>query len=155
MTDGTRGGDRIAALVSGRRFGRFASVGVLGALLDITVLVVLAEGLGIRPEVATLAGIESAILLMFVINDRWTYADEGSADRWAIIRRLGRSHAVRAVGSLTQFVAFIVLFRTVTLELAVGGLDLWLIGAKLAAIGIAVVVNYTFETLFTWRVHRE
>ncbi len=151
MTDGR---PRLRALASGVRFGRFISVGILGALLDVTVLVVLTEGFGVLPELATLAGIESAILLMFAVNERWTFASEGTPGRRPLLARLARSHGVRAVGSLTQFVLFVVLYRYVAVGLTVWGIDAWLVVAKVGAIGIAVLVNYTFESLFTWRVHR-
>ena len=151
MMEGT---SRLRALASGVRFGRFVSVGIMGALLDVTVLVVLTEGFGVLPELATLVGIESAILLMFAINERWTFAGEGSPGRWPLLRRLARSHGVRAAGSLTQFVLFVVMYRYVTVGLSAWGIDLWLVIAKVGAIGIAVLVNYTFESLFTWRVHR-
>jgi putative flippase GtrA len=150
MTAGPR---RLGALLSGARFGRFVSVGAMGAILDLSVLVVLTEVFGVLPEVATLAGIESAILLMFAINERWTFAESGAPGRRPLLRRLLRSHGVRAVGSLTQFVVFVVLYRYGGVAISVSGIDAWLVVAKVGAIGIAVVVNYTFESLFTWRVH--
>ena len=154
MTDGT--GDasgRVGSLLSSVRFGKFVSVGAIGAVVDTTLLVVLTEGLGVLPELATLVGIETAILVMFAINEHWTFADEGATGRRSIVGRLLRSHGVRAAGSLTQFLVFVAVFRGVDLVLLAAGINLWLVVAKGTGIGVGMVVNYVFESLFTWQVH--
>jgi putative flippase GtrA len=143
----------LSALRSRIRFGKFVSVGAVGAVFDTTVLVVLTEMFDVLPEIATVVGIETAILVMFTINERWTFADEGRADARSLGGRLVRSHAVRAGGSLTQFVVFVAVFRGIDVVLLVSGFDLWLVVAKGIGIGIGMVVNYVFESLFTWQVH--
>ena len=169
MSDGP---SRLEALSSGVRFSRFVSVGAVGATVDTLVLVTLAEGLGVLPELATLAGIETAILVMFAINDRWTFAEEGAPGRRPLLARLKRSHLVRAAGSLTQFGVFVLVYRVLFVPVTLGdlggwawlvgllgstagslaGLDVWLLVAKGTGIGIGMIVNYVFESLFTWRV---
>ena len=144
---------RLHTLLSGVRFGKFVSVGVIGAIFDTTVLLVLSEGFGVVPELATLAGIETAILVMFLINDNWTFAHEGRAGRAQFLKRLARSHAVRAVGSLTQFVVFVVVYRLLFVEVSLVGIDVWILVAKGSGIAIGMMVNYVFESLFTWQVH--
>lgn len=163
---------RLEALSSGVRFGQFVSVGALGAVVDTIVLVTLAEGFGVLPELATLAGIETAILVMFAVNERWTFAREGDPGRRPLLGRLKRSHFVRAAGSLTQFAVFVAVYRGLFVPLTLGqiglwrtvvgavglgpgllaGLDLWLLVAKGTGIGVGMVVNYVFESLYTWRV---
>jgi putative flippase GtrA len=146
---------RLAALRSRVRFGQFVSVGIVGAVCDTTVLVVLTEFLGVLPELATLVGIETAILVMFVINENWTFADEGGADRRSLLGRVVRSHTVRAAGSLTQFLVFVAVFRGVSVSLGLAGIDAWLVVAKGTGIGVGMLVNYVAESLFTWRVATE
>lgn len=172
----SRSGDRrlgrIEALASGVRFGQFVSVGVLGAVVDTLVLVTLAEGAGVLPEIATLVGIETAILVMFVVNERWTFAAEGAPGRRSLLGRLKRSHLVRSAGVLTQFTVFVLVYRVLFVPVSLGdiglvtavtavaglepgglvGLDLWLLIAKGTGIGLGMLVNYVFESLFTWRV---
>jgi putative flippase GtrA len=163
---------RLEALSSGVRFGQFVSVGAVGAVVDTLVLVVLAEGLGLLPELATLVGIETAILVMFAVNERWTFAGEGAPGRGPLLGRLKRSHLVRVAGSLTQFGVFVLVYRGLFVAVSLGdiglwgtvvstagldptmlaGLDLWLLVAKGTGIGVGMVVNYVFESLFTWRV---
>ncbi|MFB6137972.1 MAG: GtrA family protein [Halobacteriaceae archaeon] len=144
---------RLEALLSGVRFGKFASVGVLGAVCDTAVLFVLLELLGVFPEVAVFAGIETAILVMFAVNDRWTFAGERDRELRSVLRRLGRSHLVRAAGSATQFVVFVAVFRGVDATLVLAGGDRWWLVAKVVGVAVGMLVNYVFESLFTWRVH--
>ena len=153
--DGDPPTGRLDALLSGVRFGQFASVGIVGAVVDVTVLLVLSEGFGVLPEIATVAGIESAILVMFAVNERWTFADEGETGLGPLGYRLVRSHGVRLVGSLTQFLLFVLIYRYLTMPLSLWGIDLWLLVAKGTGMAVAVVLNYTFESLVTWQVHLE
>jgi len=146
---------RFEALVSGVRFGQFVSVGAIGPVFDVTTLVLLTELAGLSAAVANVASIETAILVMFTVNERWTFADEGDGDGRSLARRLVRSHVVRAGGSTLQYVLFVSIFYSFAVELAVAGLDLWLVTVKGGAIAVAMLVNYVFESLFTWQVHRE
>jgi len=146
---------RFEALISGVRFGQFVSVGAIGAAFDVTTLLVLTELAGLSAAVANVASIETAILVMFTVNEHWTFADEGADDGRSLARRLVRSHVVRAGGSTLQYVLFVGVFYTVTVDLAVAGVDLWLVAVKGGAIAVAMLVNYVFESIFTWQVHRE
>ncbi|CQH61059.1 GtrA family protein [Halobacterium hubeiense] len=147
--------DRLAALVSTVRFGQFVSVGAVGAVFDLTTLVVLTELFGVPAAVANAVSIETAILVMFVVNERWTFAEHGDSGLRSVGRRLVRSHVVRAGGSTLQYVLFVAVFYNVAVEFSVAGVDLWLVVVKGGAIGVAMLVNYVFESLFTWRVHEE
>ena len=170
MNDGTALGDRARSLLSGVRFGKFVSVGAVGAVCDTVVLVTLKQVVGAPPELAWLAGVETAIIVMFLINENWTFAGHGTDDRASFLRRLGRSHVVRAGGVTTQFVIFEGVYRLLFRDVLLGdiglwvaltggfgvplaGLDVWLLVAKGLGVGVGMVVNYVFESLFTWRVH--
>ncbi|TKX86020.1 GtrA family protein [Halorubrum sp. SS5] len=145
--------ERLTALVSTVRFGQFVSVGAIGAVFDVTTLVLLTELFGVPAAVANVVSIETAILVMFTVNERWTFASHGATDLRSIGRRLVRSHVVRAGGSTLQYVLFVAVFYNVAVDLSVVGVDLWLVVVKGGAIGVAMLVNYVFESLFTWRVH--
>jgi len=146
---------RVASLFSGVRFGKFVSVGVIGAISDNAVLAVLGLGFAIPEMWAKAAGIETAILVMFAVNERWTFASEGTSGTRAVLGRLGRSHLVRSGGVTVQLSVYWVLTQHLTVTLYVFGTDLWFLAASPIAIAIAMVVNYVFESLFTWQVHRE
>jgi putative flippase GtrA len=147
--------DRIAAVASGVRFGKFVSVGAVGAVFDTMTLVVLTEFGGLPAAVANLISIEVAILVMFAINDTWTFADEGAGDTRSLGRRLLRSHLVRAGGSSVQYALFVLVFYGVSVDLSYAGIDLWLIVVKGGAIACAMFINFFFESIFTWRVHQD
>ena len=144
--------NRLESLLSGVRFGKFVSVGVVGAIVDTTALFLLVQFGGFPAIWVNLLTIELAILVMFVINEHWTFAGHGREG--ALGTRLLRSHAVRATGTTVQIVVFTLLYEFVTVSL-VDGIDLWLLVAKGAGIGLGMVVNYVFESLFTWRVHTD
>jgi putative flippase GtrA len=142
-------------LRSGVRFGKFVSVGAVGATFDLTTLLVLTELFGVEAAIANALSIETAILVMFTVNEHWTFAEEGEPGRRSLVRRLLRSHMVRAVGSTFQYLLFLAVFYGVTVSISVASIDLWLVLVKGGSIGAAMIVNYVFESLFTWRVHRE
>jgi putative flippase GtrA len=156
--------DQLRSLLSVVRFGQFASVGAVGAVCDNAVLLLsselglaaaLAELLGIpglAPEVAKALGIETAIVVMFLLNDNWTFrgADGGGASR---LRRLFTSNLVRALGIAVQLVVFSFVYRRLFVDLSAFGIDLWLLVASICGIGLGMLVNYVTESLVTWRVH--
>jgi putative flippase GtrA len=156
--------DRIRALFSVVRFGQFASVGVVGAVCDNVVLLATAElgvaaavaellGVpGLAPEVAKGFGIETAVVVMFLLNERWTFADEGRPGLGPLLRRLATSNVVRLGGIAVQLVVFSLVYRRLFIDLSVGGVDLWLLVASVTGIGVGMFVNYVTESLVTWRV---
>ena len=152
MSDGS-GVDGLRALVSGVRFGQFASVGALGAVIDNAVLGTLLN-VGVGPELAKLAGAEAAIVVMFLINEHWTFAGEGATGSGAFLRRLLTSNLVRAGGVLVATVVFSLVYRTFDVSVAVAGFELWFLVANMIGIGVGLVVNYVAESLFTWRIAR-
>lgn len=151
MSDGSLGA-RVESLLSGVRFGKFVSVGVVGAVVDTTALFLLVQFGGFPAVWVNLLTIELAILVMFAINEHWTFAEHGREG--ALRKRLLRSHAVRATGTTVQIVVFTLLYEFVAVSL-VDGVDLWLLVAKGSGIGLGMLVNYVFESLFTWRVHTD
>jgi putative flippase GtrA len=141
----------IDELVSGVRFGKFASVGAIGAVFDLTVSTVLTIFFGVLAEYAKLVGAEVAIVVMFLINDNWTFAEHGTAGRYNALKRFVKSNLVRSGGVAVQF--FIVRgLRLLDFSLVVAGFDLWTVLPFPIAIGASMFFNYVAESLFTWRV---
>jgi putative flippase GtrA len=145
---------RLRALASAGRLGRFVSVGVVGAGFDVTTATVLQE-LGVYPELAVFIGIEVAIVVMFLLNDNWTFAEEGTNGLPATLRRLATSNFVRGGGIVVQLATFRFLYRVVAIEAQLAGIDAWFVVSKVGGIGVGMVVNYVAESLFTWRITRE
>jgi putative flippase GtrA len=143
----------VGELLSGVRFGKFASVGVVGAISDNAVLAVLTLVAGVPEMWSKAAGIETAIVVMFLVNEHWTFAGAGKPGRHPLLKRLLKSHLVRSGGVAVQLTVYWFLTQRLTVELPVFGVDLWFLAASPIAIAIAMVLNYVFESLFTWRVH--
>ncbi len=60
------------------RFMRFATVGVIGAVVDFSMFNLLATVLGVRPVVAQVFSFSAAVLSNFIWNRLWTYPDSRS-----------------------------------------------------------------------------
>lgn len=140
------------ALVAPARMGQFLGVGAIGAAVDLSVSSLLTLGAILPAEWAKLVGAEIAIVLMFLINDRWTFSDHGATGLVPKLRRLVKSNVVRSAGLFIQFVVVYTLTR-VGVTVIVAGTDLWPLITLPIAIGCAVAVNYVAESLLTWRVH--
>lgn len=143
-------GAAIAELATADRFGKFLSVGAVGAVLDLSVSSALTLG-GVPPEFAKLVGAECAIVLMFFINDRWTFSEHGRAGIAPTARRLLKSNLVRSGGLVVQFLVVRTLTR-LEVSVTIAGTDVWAFLTFPIAIALAVVFNYVAESLLTWRV---
>ncbi|MFW5949299.1 MAG: GtrA family protein [Halolamina sp.] len=133
------------------RFGQFVSVGAVGAAFDLTTSSVLSAGLDVPPEIAKLVGAEVAIIVMFVVNERWTFATHGADGSMAILRRFLTSNLVRSGGVAVQVGVVAVLTR-LPITLGAFGVDLWELATFPIAIACSLLLNYVMESLFTWRV---
>ncbi|MGM0606259.1 MAG: GtrA family protein [Halobacteriota archaeon] len=138
-------------LASGKRFGQFASVGAVGAVVDLSISSTLTLAGLVAPAFAKVIGAEAAIVVMFLINDRWTFAEAGRTGRMPVVRRFLKSNLVRSGGLAVQFVVVVGLTGTGT-SVYVGETDLWPVLTMPIAIGCSFLVNYVAESLFTWRV---
>ncbi|MFB6107542.1 MAG: GtrA family protein [Haloplanus sp.] len=146
---------KLEELYSGVRFGQFVSVGALGATAETIVVALLTAGYGVIPQLAKAAGAEVSISLMFLVNDRWTFAEAGEDGRWALGRRYLRSHLMRAGGLVVGFLVLTALTAWTDVRLVVAGADLWPTVANAIGIGCGMLLNYLTEGLFTWRVGEE
>ena len=147
--------DRLRALATAERIGQFVSVGVAGATLETVIVALLTSGVlatTAPPLAAKAVGAEASITLMFLLNDRWTFADEGEGGVVSLLRRYGKSHLVRLGGLSVAFVTLYVLTSLTGLSLVVRNADLWPTVANAVAIGVGMTLNYIAESLVTWRV---
>lgn len=139
-------GTRLRTLLSGPRLGQFASAGVTGAVVDNVTLFFLVEYAGLGPIVAKLFAWELALAVIFTINERWTFADYGSSSPRALGKRYLRSHLVRFGGLVVTVAVLLAL---------VYGFGVWYLPANIVGIAAGFVVNYTCESLYTWKVHED
>lgn len=132
----------VTSLVSHARFGQFLSVGVLGAIVDNLVLAGLVELAAVTPLWAKVASAEAAVILMFALNEHWTFSEFSTENPLSVIRRFVRSNVVRAGGVMVALSVLAVLH---------GFLGVWYLAANITGIGVGFAVNYVAESLFTWQ----
>lgn len=145
---------RLGALAHHRRIGQFVSVGAVGAAIETAIVAVLTTVAGLGPLAAKAIGAEASISTMFVVNDRWTFANEGEQRPKPFVHRWLKSHVVRIVGLSIAFGVLYILTSIIEFELLLRGVDFWPTVANLVGIGAAMSVNYIAESLVTWEVHR-
>ncbi|MFC4436895.1 MULTISPECIES: GtrA family protein [Natrialbaceae] len=137
---------RFRALLSTTRFTQFAGVGLVGATVDNAVLFALVELTVLGPVVAKTIAWELAIAVIFAINERWTFASHGTMSARALGKRFLRSNLVRLGGLLVALSVLWVLYHQ---------FGVWYVTANVIGMAIGFFVNYTCESLYTWKVHRE
>lgn len=142
----------LALLASRTRIGQFVSVGAAGAAAETLIVAALTAGLAAPPLAAKAVGAETSISLMFLLNDRYTFSEEGAAGLPAVGRRWGRSHVVRLGGLAVAFTVLWLLTARTDVTLVVAGADFWPTVANVIGIGVGMTLNYVAESLFTWRV---
>jgi putative flippase GtrA len=145
---------RVRALASAARIGQFVSVGVAGASLETAIVFVLTGLATAPPLLAKAVGAEASITLMFLLNDRFTFAEAGGLGLRAKGRRYLKSHTVRLGGLAVAFATLYVLTSWTAIELVISGADVWPTLANVIGIGVGMSINYVAESLITWRVHR-
>jgi len=142
----------IAALAMPQQLAQFFLVGILGGLLDMGITLALTLEFGVYRGIAKAVGAEASILVMFVLNDYWTFSDVGSGGWRAVARRGVTSNIVRMGGLVTATSVFVVV-SGFDVAMPVGGKGAWLFVANAIGIHVGFVVNYAAETLVTWRRH--
>lgn len=136
--------DYARLLVAPVRLGQFISVGVVGFVCESLVLVGLVEASLLVPVAGAALAKETSIVVMFALNERWTFAGAGAGGVRNVLRRLLRSNVVRAGGAVTGLTVLAVLHR---------GFGVHYFVANTLGIGVGFFVNYVAENLVTWRVH--
>lgn len=138
--------DYVRLLVAPVRIGQFVSVGVVGGVCENLLLVGLVEASLLPPVAGAALAKETSIAVMFVLNERWTFAEAGDGGTGNVLRRFLRSNVVRAGGAVTGLAVLALLHR---------GLGVHYLLANVLGIGVGFFVNYVAENLVTWRVHAE
>jgi len=134
----------LRALVYGpeaRRLRRFTVVGGVAAAIQITLLAALVEVVGIQYLVAAAVAIEITIVLQFVANNAWTFAESSHVTAVTFLRGLAKTNLVRGSAIPIQLAVLygLVSYGAVPYLVANG-------------VGIAVsgVYRYWFDSRWTW-----
>ena len=142
----------IRALYAPKRITQFVSVGAVGAFLETVVVAILTTTVAFEPILAKVVGAELSISAMFVLNDRFTFADAGALGVYSVARRWVKSHAVRAVGLAVAFAVLWYLTARTPVDIYIFGSDVWPTVANAIGIAAALGINYVAESVITWNV---
>lgn len=134
---------RLRSLVTSGRLLRFASVGLVGTAVDFAILVSLVEFWGLWLELSKIISAETAILVMFALNESWTFSEWGDSGYRSVVRRLGTSNLVRLGG---------ISVATIVLSLLVRLSAIPYLLANAVGIACGFSVNFLAESYFTWSV---
>jgi putative flippase GtrA len=118
---------------------KFNAVGAMGVGVQLGVLALAREWLGMGILTATAVAVETAILHNFVWHERWTWRLESG--RW--LARLVRFHATTGLVSLGASLFL--------MQLLAGWLGMPYLLANLASISAAWLLNFAASELFVFR----
>ena len=129
-----------------RRWVAFNAVGILGAVVQLSVLAALTHGAGLSYLPATALAVEAAVLHNFAWHQRWTWRDRQLESKRQVLDRLIRFHllngSVSIVGNLT----------ITTLLVSAFGVDA--VAANLTAILTCSLVNFFGSNALVFAVAR-
>ncbi|MEL6553972.1 MAG: glycosyltransferase [Cyanobacteria bacterium J06621_11] len=130
-----------------KRFTRYGIVGLIGVVVDMTILFLLHGVLGMGLTTSKIIAAETAILSNFIGNDSWTFVDmvgqqTGLSHR---LKRLLKFNTICVIGLFLNVIVLNVFFN-------------WIFGqslpylANLIAVGLAAVWNFWVNWKLNWRV---
>lgn len=122
------------------RYGRFMIIGGIGALLNTAILFILTDYLELHYILSSVFAIESAIILMFFLNNRFTF-DNKKEQASKIVLGIFKSNIVRSVGIMANLGLLYVFTEF---------FNIYFLVSNLFAIIIASIINFTGEKHFNW-----
>ena len=123
---------------------KFGVVGGSGVLVNMGLLFILTRYLSLRLEIASPIAIELSILSNFFLNNLWTFKKRDThVPFWS---RLLRYHLVSGLAGIVNYLVLILLVKTFGLH------DML---SNLIGIVIGTFINYSLNSLWTWRVRSE
>lgn len=131
-----------------KRFIKFAIVGGIGAVLDVTVLNVLILVFGVPKEISNIISVCCAIISNFTWNRLWTFPE---SREHAVHSQLGKFAVVNLIGLAINQVVFITADNLVFLPLMPGHMTIAYNLAKGCAIGVVLFWNFSINRIWTYR----
>jgi putative flippase GtrA len=125
------------------RLIRFSIVGVIGALINTGLLWLFTYLAGIYYLLSSAIAIEIAILIQFLLNDRWTFKEKKTKGVKQFIVRILKSNLWRS-GGLVVNIGILYLLT----EYA----DIYYLISNIFGILCAFLWNYLFESRLTWEI---
>ena len=121
-------------------FIKFCVTGSSGVVVNMGGYILLTRFLGIPIEIAAPIAIETSILSNFFLNNVWTFRNRETESYW--LTKLLRFHAVVALAGVTNYSLLLFLVKM---------FGWWDIAANLTGIIVGMVVNYSMNSVWTWK----
>ena len=121
------------------KFGRFALIGALGALVNTAILYMLTEYLNLYYVLSSFFAVEIAIILMFFLNNSVTF--ENKKKGLDLVKGIFKSNIVRSFGIVVNISLLYALTEY---------LGIYFLISNLVAIFTASIVNFVGEKHFNW-----
>ena len=121
-------------------FIKFCVTGTSGVMVNMAGYTLLTRFLGIPIEIASPIAIETSILSNFFLNNVWTFRNRETAGY--CLTKLLRFHTVAALAGVTNYSLLLLLVKI---------LGWWDIAANLIGIMIGTAINYSMNSLWTWK----
>lgn len=119
---------------------QFAIVGAIGSLIALAITAILTSILGIFYAVSALIGLESSALIVFFLNDRWTFSNVGKKTK--TMQRFLKNNLIGCIGFGINVT--ILIFLTSVLGIY------YLLSEGMAMI-ITFVFTFTASKKITWK----
>jgi len=126
-----------------KRFLKFCIVGLSGVAVNLGLLWLLTEHLGLFYLISAAFSIEVSIIYNFILNEFWTFRDRvGHSSDKILLKRMVKFNMICAAGAAIN----ILVLASLT-EL----LGLYYLISALFGIGTATLWNYGMNIMWTWR----
>jgi putative flippase GtrA len=136
--------DRVAALrMDVLRLIKFSIVGGIGAGINTGFLWVLTAVGGLFYLVSAVVAIEIAILMQFLMNDRWTFRETKTQHLEQFIKRIFKSNVWRS-GGLAVNIGVLYLLTEY--------MGMYYLLSNIVGIICAFLLNYILESRLTWGI---
>jgi dolichol-phosphate mannosyltransferase len=121
-------------------FVKFCCVGGSGIVINMGLYFLLTRRFTTPIEIASLLAIEASILSNFILNNFWTF-NKRQRQR-SLLSRLLCFHAVCLAAGTTNYLGLLFFVKV---------LGVWDVLSNLIAIGFGVLLNYSLNSLWTWK----
>ncbi|MGC9444842.1 MAG: GtrA family protein [Candidatus Methanospirareceae archaeon] len=136
--------ERLVALKTDAiRLFKFSIVGGIGAVINTVLLWLFTDLAGIYYLYSSIIAIEIAIILQFLMNDRWTFKEQRTTHVAQFLRRIIKSNIWRSGGLAVNIGVLYALTEYA---------GLYYLLSNIVGIFCAFLLNYLFESRLTWGV---
>lgn len=125
------------------RLTKFSIVGVIGAGINTWFLWLFTDVVGLYYLYSSAIAIEIAIILQFLMNDRWTFKEQKTMHVEQFVKRIIKSNIWRSGGLAVNIGVLYFLTEY---------LGVYYLLSNIAGIICSFLLNYLFESRLTWGI---